>query len=517
MTTSELPTPDSANKRRVVIYCRISDDREGRRWGVDRQERDCRKRAAERGWDVVEVLVENDISAYSGRRRPKYQQLLDLLTTGAADAVLALTPKRLYRRISEAFAFLDLVERNDIAVETIKAGSFDLSTADGRREARRAAVDAQHESEEIGERVRDSKADNVTQGTFRGGPRPFGYLDGGMEVHEAEKRAVEAAMDALLAGDSLRSICRSWVEQGIRVPARRYRLEDGGRGEPVANEWTPVALRRMLLRGRNAGLMEVTVKAKDGTKRTEVAGPAAWPPLVSEEKWRAVKALLESPDRRTNLHNTARKRLGTGLYKCWCGESLVYALTGVGGKKFARENGQTYKPAYRCRTGRHATREMTAMDKYVQDMAIERLSRPDAVDLLLPPEDAGPDAEQLAAEANVLRAKLDGFTEDYGADLITRKQFLDGTARARERLAAVEASMAAVAQVPVLASLPLGTAEIAEQWEGYSLDRKRAIIDALMVVTAHPAQRGRPKGYKPGSGQPYFDRATISIEWKRHG
>jgi hypothetical protein len=313
-------------------------------------------------------------------------------------------------------------------------------------------------------------------------------------------------MDQLIAGDSLRSIARTWNAQGVRVPARRYRQADGTKGEPEAREWTPVAVRRTLLRGRNAGLMEAG---------GEIVGKAAWPPLVTEEKWRQVKALLEDPGRRSNLHNTARKHLGTGLYRCWCGEPMVYALTGVGGRKKAGPDGKTYRPAYRCGTGSHATRDMQALDEFVQDLAVERLSRSDARRLLVPPKEAGPSAQKLAAEANMLRAKLDGYAEDYDADLITRKQMIDGTARTRERLAQVEADMARLARVPVLASLPLGTEEIAKHWETYSTDRRRSIIDALMTVTVGKARRGRPKGYVPGSGASYFDPDTIIVEWKQ--
>ncbi|WP_333767724.1 recombinase family protein [Streptomyces sp. IBSBF 2435] len=537
MTATNLPrieTPGAS--RRVVIYCRISDDREGKRWGVDRQEKVCRERADRNGWEVIAVLIENDVSAYSGAARPKYQQLLDMLGTGEANAVLALSGKRLQRNWRDAFAFLDLAEERDIAIDTIKAGAFNLNTAEGRGQARRAAVDAQEESEEIGERVRDAKLDNVREGTYRGGPRPFGYEDGGMVVRSllcpgcgatdgfASDRAcgacgaaavntegseawrIEQAMDALIAGDSLRSICRTWDAQGVRVPPRRYRQADGTRGEPETRVWGPVALGRTLLRARNAGLIET---------RGEVVGQAAWPALVSEEKWRAVTDLLKNPGRRTNLHGTARKHLGSGLYKCWCGEPLVFALTGVGGRKRVGPEGRTYRPAYRCGTGRHATRDMVALDDFVEQIAIRRLSRADAAKLLVPPTSADPSADQLAAEANSLRAKLDGYAEDYDADRITRKQMLDGTSRTRERLACVELRMARLAQVPVLASLPLGTEQIAEQWPSLPLDRKRSIIDALMTVTVGKARRGRPKGYVPGSGAGYFDPDTIAIAWKQ--
>lgn len=539
MTVTNLPRIESQGaRRRVVIYCRISDDREGKRWGVARQEAVCRERADRNGWEVVAVLVENDVSAYSGAARPKYQQLLEMLRSGEADAVLALSGKRLQRNWRDAFAFLDLAEERDIAIDTIKAGQFNLNTAEGRGQARRAAIDAQEESEEIGERVRDAKQDNLREGTFRGGPRPFGYEDGGMiprsllcpncgatgdfgadracrscggqavNAEGSEAWRVEQAMDALIAGDSLRSLCRLWDAQGVRVPSRRYRQPDGTRGEPEARLWGPVALRRMLLRARNAGLMET---------RGEVVGKAAWPPLVAEEKWRAVKGLLERAERRTNLHNTARKHLGPGLYRCWCGETLMYGLTGVGGRKRVGEEARTSRPAYRCRTGGHVTRDMAALDDFVEQLAIARLTRPDAVKLLLPPASAGPTAAQLAAEANALRSKLDGYTQDYAADLITRQQMLDGTALTRNRLAQVELQMARIAQVPVLASLPLGTAKIAEQWPGIALDRKRSIIDAIMTVTVNKARQGRPKGYVPGSGAGYFDPDTIDIQWKAAG
>src|SRR5690625_5242923 len=52
---------------RAVVYVRISDDPEGTERGVDRQEADCRAYAAARGWEVVAVFRENDMSAFKQR------------------------------------------------------------------------------------------------------------------------------------------------------------------------------------------------------------------------------------------------------------------------------------------------------------------------------------------------------------------------------------------------------------------------------------------------------------------
>jgi N6-adenosine-specific RNA methylase IME4 len=51
------------NPTRCAIYARISSDRDDTQLGVDRQEQDCRKLCADRGWTVSGVYADNDISA----------------------------------------------------------------------------------------------------------------------------------------------------------------------------------------------------------------------------------------------------------------------------------------------------------------------------------------------------------------------------------------------------------------------------------------------------------------------
>ncbi|MFF7884324.1 recombinase family protein [Streptomyces sp. NPDC020794] len=494
------PTPAS---RRMVVYTRISDDREGRQNGTERQERQCRDLAAKNGDDVVAVFTDDDRSAYSGKPRPDYLRMLAFLRDGLADGAYALAPTRFYRRLDDGLDFFKLIVEKRLEVETVKAGRYNLATADGRRDALRAAVDAQHEAEQIGERVRDAKADNLARGEYRGGPRPFGYESDGVTIREDEAQHVRAATDAILAGDSLRSVCRTLADGGVRTVARRYKQPDGTRGEPQSREWTPTELRKMLLRPRNAGLIE---------HRGEIVGKASWPPLVPEETWRACKAALEHPERRTTTGN-ARAWLGSGLYRCGapgCEETVRCSTSGRG-------SGHEHVPAYRCRTGKHVTRVAAPLDEHITNVVLVRLSRPDAASVLLPPARPTEKREDLAATANALRGKLDGFTQDYTADLITRQQMLDGTALTRKRLEKVEAQMAAQAQVNVLAGLPLGTAKVVDEWPDYHLDKKRAIVDALMTVTILPARRGRPAGFQPGVTKSYFDPEAVRIDWKHPG
>jgi site-specific DNA recombinase len=84
---------------RAVIYTRISRDPEGDALGVARQRQDCLDRAARDGWQVIDVLVENDVgaSSYSRKPRPVYAALLERARRREFDVILAYSNSRLTR------------------------------------------------------------------------------------------------------------------------------------------------------------------------------------------------------------------------------------------------------------------------------------------------------------------------------------------------------------------------------------------------------------------------------------
>jgi DNA invertase Pin-like site-specific DNA recombinase len=96
--------------KRAAVYCRISSDPTGIRAGVDRQETDCRELAAKRGWEVSRVYVDNDISAYSGKPRPAYKDLLDDVKNGVVDALMVWHLDRLHRAPRELEEFFDVCD-----------------------------------------------------------------------------------------------------------------------------------------------------------------------------------------------------------------------------------------------------------------------------------------------------------------------------------------------------------------------------------------------------------------------
>jgi uncharacterized protein involved in exopolysaccharide biosynthesis len=137
----------------------------------------------------------------------------------------------------------------------------------------------------------------------------------------------------------------------------------------------------------------------------------------------------------------------------------------------------------------------------VSEVAIERLARPDAADLLL--DHDRPDIDELRAEADRLRRRIDALADEYAADTITLAQLTRATERLRARMAEIEARMADTARVDILGSLA-GAEDARAVWERLDIDRKRAVIGVLMSVTLHP----------PGRGTRTFRPESVEITWR---
>nr|WP_248297602.1 recombinase family protein [Streptomyces sp. S1D4-11] len=106
----------------------MSGDREGGGLGVKRQEDDCRRLAASLGWKVVEVHVDNDVTAADRRNKRKdYIRMQEDVQSGHIDAVISWHPDRLYRQPAELEDLIIIVEEHKTEIATVKAGDLDLS------------------------------------------------------------------------------------------------------------------------------------------------------------------------------------------------------------------------------------------------------------------------------------------------------------------------------------------------------------------------------------------------------
>ncbi|MBV8080940.1 MAG: recombinase family protein, partial [Actinobacteria bacterium] len=172
---------------RVGVYARISSDRDGDQLGVMRQIEDCERLVAQRGWEVADRYVDDDISAWSGKPRPEYERLLDDLRLGVISGVVVWHLDRLHRQPRELEAFIDLCEQLHVESLACVTGDVDLGTPVGRFMARMLGSVARYESDHKSERIVRKHLEIALNGQASGGgSRPYGYEADKVTVVPAE-------------------------------------------------------------------------------------------------------------------------------------------------------------------------------------------------------------------------------------------------------------------------------------------------------------------------------------------
>ncbi len=451
----------SGMSTKAAIYLRQSLDAAGDQLAVRRQEEDCRALAAARGWDVVDVYVDNSISASDARKaRPDYDRLVRDYESGLFDALICWDLDRLTRQPRQLEDWIDAATDRGLLLVTAN-GEADLSTDAGRLFARIKSSVARAEIERKGARQRRAAQQRAEAGRPPKGARLTGYTVDG-EIIDAEAAHIRRLFTLFAAGDSLKSLAAMMQDSG--VPTRF-----GGR-------WNPSTVRTILTNPRYAGRVIYNGQTIDAA--------ATWQPIVDADVFDVVQARLADPRRKMNRVGTDRKYLGAGIYRCECGLP-VRSFSGY---------------RYRCKDGCCA-RSGKVVDDFVTGVIEARLSQPDVRDLLAVQHD-GPSPE-LLADAQRLRSRLDVIGADYDAGLIDGQRYRVATEKVQAELAEVERRIAEASGTSAAAGV-LTAADPAQAFREASLMRRRAVVDALVEVTLTKAPRGSRT----------FDPDTVRISWR---
>ena len=474
---------------RAIIYCRVSSDPAHRGKSVTEQERECREICAREGWDVADVLIDNDrgASRYSRGEREAYARLRDDLEPG--DVLVTWEASRAQRDLAAYLSLRDLCAERGV-LWCYSGRTHDLSRGDDRFTTGLDALLAEKEVEQTRERVLRAVRARVAAGKPHG-KTPYGYRvqrdpDTGQTIGripdpETAPR-VKEIIRRILAGDSIYSICQDFTARDIPRP-RPPRTDNSPK-----RSWDASTVKRIAVNPAYAGL-----RVHQGT----VTGPGTWEPLITVAEHEKIVAIVTDPTR------TTRPKTGegptwllSGILTCeHCG-SIVNRCKTRG------------RPTYQCagrryhETGRRhcAARVVHRVDPFVTEAVIRRLEGQDLINEM---RDSDDEYRAAADEAAALRRRLDGFT-DSAADgelsptalaRIEAKllpQIEDAEARARIRFS------------PLVESVRGAGAR--ERWEELTLIDRRELIRALTEsITMSSIGRGR-KSYSDGDG--------IDITWK---
>jgi site-specific DNA recombinase len=450
----------------AAIYVRLSRSRDQDKAteSLDGQAAPCRELAAAKGWTVLEPLyVDDDRSAYSGRRRPAYERLLSDVRAGKVQAIVAWAADRLTRTPVENEAIIVLAERYRVQLATV-TGPVDLGTPAGRMHFRQLGIIARFESEHRGDRVAAWHDRVAAKGGWHGGPRPFGYRyaeGGGLELDEAEAAEIRQAVAEILTGASLWSIARAWRYKGIVRPTSH-------------KAFTVTQLDHLLRSERLAGW-----RVHRGARY-----PAAWPAILSGADHEALTAVLDNRGRQARR---PRRMLLTGILRCGhCGTAMRGAP--IVGRRGQRE------PGYRCdeqaggcgRTHRLAK----PLDDFITEAVLVALATP-ALRERLERQQTDQAARDLSVAINTDRARLDGLRDQLADGVIDPPDFAHAKRRIEERMRLAGEELARISGQGALAGLPGAYDALAEAWQGFDLDRHRRIVAAVVAdLVCKPVGRG---------------------------
>lgn len=483
---------DSSHIGEYVAYLRKSNGRKP----IPRQRALTAGHVRDLGGRITAEFTDADRTAFrktggAAPEREDFTRMLAVLRASPGLGVAAWHADRITRNPEDTEAIIQVCAAGRNPIETYSGGRYELWTATGRKRLRDDATAAAYEVDHGRERVLAGRLEVAQQGRWLGGKRPFGWeldpapasdegeplvdedgepVKGILRLVPRESAAVAQAHREVLDGMTLGSIARSWNEAGILTSLGR--------------EWRATEVGRVLRRPRNAGLMEY---------QGEITGKASWPAIVKEETWRAVMAILNDPGRKTTP-GPARRHLLTFLAECdVCDSPVLVTSTGR-------------RPVYRCRkdTRGHVCRDVAYVDDLVTRLVIGRLSKTDAADLLK--KDTSADLAALRREQVAVEALMREENELRKRRLLTPEEFAESRTEHLADLDRIKGRMAELAQADVLAPF-IGRA--AEAWKDATLDRRRAVIDALMTIRIMPTRKGRPAGWRPG--EPYFDPDSVKI------
>lgn len=465
---------------KAVGYARISKDDtlEGR--GVARQTEDIEAVCERHGWDLAEVLTDNDISAsrYSKKARPGYNRLVELIRAGAVDRAVVYDVDRLLRQPRQLEDLIDLCEQRNgsFALHNVN-GELDLVTSSGRFVARILVGKAAMESDDLSRRLRRAFDQKAAEGRPHGA-QAFGYEPDGMTIREPEATLLRQAADDVLAGTSLNEIARRWNRMGVRTA-------QSGR------EWHGNVVKVVLTNQRQAGLRVHRRGTPD-----EAIYPAAWPAVIPRD----VHDRLVAHFRVTRPRTPARRTPFTTLIRS--------AETGIPLDRDVVRGRITYRGHNRpAREAGNLTIAAEGLERLILEMLFTAV------------EDgklAGPVVEQrrrraAAPDLATIEDDLRGLAEDFGEGRITRGEWMAARQPLEQRLTAAQAALDDAETGDALEAVDV---DLRARWPSLHVDRQRAILQAVFegIYIRPSKRRGGPAPMVEGVGRVDLDR--VDVRWR---
>jgi site-specific DNA recombinase len=205
----------------AVGYVRRSKESRERTVSLEDQRERVAAYCAERGWQLMEVLVEDGVSV---GRRERLERWAERARFTGARAIVVYHLDRFARDLAGTLVYLRRFARRGVELHVVGLGRVEAETASGFIITAVEGLAAAHYRRVISEKTRDALVRLRARGRRISRWPPYGFRfrpDGRLEQELAEQVAL-GAIASLSAGSlSLRAIARRLAADGIRARSGR--------------------------------------------------------------------------------------------------------------------------------------------------------------------------------------------------------------------------------------------------------------------------------------------------------
>jgi len=455
MSASIIPTElaPAPRARRVATYARVSSEDQAERGTIATQREVLERRVGSTpGVEVVGQFEDDGVSGtIAFADRPAGGRLMSLLRAGGVDELWCLNVDRLGRDPVDMLVLRRALDPLGVRIISMDQGEqgglgFDIN-----------AVVAGYARETFLRLTRHGIDRNARLGHYLGGPVAYGFraegVKPGVRIVPDEREVASGMTAADVVRHMYRRValdhwsCRRVADElnALGIPTLYAREGRGMRKRHVTGTWGEGRIRNMLVSPTYKGILAF---GKRSSKPRELI-TAPCEPLVPEELWQAAQDVLAS--HRIAARNTERVYLLRGVMTCaHCGQRLVGSTNrsttyyrcggrrqGRGGlaggcpgrdvkgepiesivwgdvERWLRDPGDLLDELD-GRAERDAAEAKRADERAAVEAALERLEDQGrrivrlAVEGVLADEDLVLERERVAAEADGLRARLEGL------------------------------------------------------------------------------------------------------------
>ncbi|OAP24491.1 MULTISPECIES: recombinase family protein [Amycolatopsis] len=505
-------------------YARLSRNQKGKLEKCEVQHADNREVIERLGAVLGEEISDPKLSAWNPKvRRPGWERVMKRVAARACDGVVVWNTDRGWRQSPDLEALFKLVEEFDSFTVASSHGRYDLSDYNDRYQLRQEVAHNQRNSDEASQRITRRFDTLRRKGIPHLQGRSFGFPgldrtvpkeealdeDGNdtreqvpAELVERERAALRSGTEAILAKVTQETVAEEWNAGGLRTVT-------GGL-------FSPAQVRDVLLRPRNAGLIE-----HDG----EIVGRMRGEPIVDPDDFTRLRTLFAGRTRGRQPGNTY---VGSGIATCpKCGKKLS-ARPHVG-----EYPDGTRRRQYNCTKARggcgKVAADMRAVDREIRALVIARLSDKNHAAAIKAARALVSD--RLAAVESEIREceeRQEAIAAKWGAKKMTEKAYDKANEPLLKDLARLYAEREELTggnpEGPTEAMSP---EEVAAKWDAADVGERRAMLgDALGrdTLCVYPSackgfrtfdpKRVRIKPYNPKRDRagiasvPAADRAT---------